>query len=233
MTPINPPESDPSHETLTFYIALSPSVQSFYARRGMWADGEPRGALAGWLGPRWGLSGKGGVGGESVVHWTSAEGLAGMAADVQAAAPGEWRTLQLRAQFLRRLREAAARGRRRVEAIKALQAPSAPPAVPAAPLPRNPGIGAPSAADLAELHRLAATALTALQPLARRLSRKSADLVGSFLMVCAASRGDGPDAVALAVGDVLACIEADDRRRATAAPVLRLVPRRADAGAPR
>jgi len=87
------------------YIALSTALQCFYARRGMWADGAPRGLLAAWLGGRcpWKPPAA------SVQHWTTRAGLAAMAADAENAPPQAWNTYHQKAQFLRRLREAAAR----------------------------------------------------------------------------------------------------------------------------
>lgn len=87
------------------YIGLSTKLQSFYARRGMWAAGAPRGLLAVWLGDRcpWRPPAA------CVQHWTTCAGLTAMAADAENAPPQAWDTYHQKAQFLRRLREAKVR----------------------------------------------------------------------------------------------------------------------------
>ncbi|MDP1647975.1 MAG: hypothetical protein Q8M01_07225 [Rubrivivax sp.] len=104
------------------YVALSSAMQAFYARRGMWAEGLPKGLLAVWLGDRcpWKPPAR------CVQHWTSCAGLDAMAADAKAAPPQAWGTGQQKAQFLRRLREAA------IRAGEAAAPPAAPIAAPTA-----------------------------------------------------------------------------------------------------
>ena len=85
------------------YINLSNGMQAFYARRGMWANGAPRGMLATWLGDR---------ADETrfyVSYWTTKEGLEAMAADACNAPPQAWPNYHQKAQFLRRLSEAGER----------------------------------------------------------------------------------------------------------------------------
>jgi hypothetical protein len=90
------------------YIGLSNHLQAFYVRRGMWADGKPRGLLATWLGEPVPWTVPYAVHG-CVAYWTTHEGLAAMRDDAIAAPPQAWRTYHQRAQFLRRLREAGER----------------------------------------------------------------------------------------------------------------------------
>lgn len=84
------------------WVNFSPAMQAFYAVRGMWADGEPRGLLATWLGTRtpWKTQG------DLASFWLKPEGIEPLMRDVESApALGS----QQRAQFVRRLREAAHR----------------------------------------------------------------------------------------------------------------------------
>lgn len=86
------------------YINLSAAMQAFYARRGMWAKGEPCGMLANWLGTRapW-------TNPYYVSYWTTPTGLAAMVADALDVPSQAWTTPQQRPQFLRRLRESGER----------------------------------------------------------------------------------------------------------------------------
>lgn len=104
----------------TPYIALSTSLQAFYARRGMWRDGKPAGLLASWLGEPcpWKAPGN------AVVHGTTHAGLDALAADAESVPPQAWPTPHQRAQFLRRLREAAIRAGGAGESPTRLAAPS-------------------------------------------------------------------------------------------------------------
>lgn len=113
------------------YIALSDTMQAFYARRGMWRDGAPAGLLANWTGERcpWTPPAS------TVQHWTTSEGPRAMAADAEAAPPQAWRTYHQKAQFLRRLRESAERaGCRQVEAPAAARTPDRASGAPFEPL---------------------------------------------------------------------------------------------------
>jgi hypothetical protein len=117
------------------YIALGAHLQAFYARRGMWADGAPRGLLAVWLGERCPWRPPNG----SVQHWTTCAGLEAMAADAEAAPPQAWQTYHQKAQFLRRLREAAARaGVAPCATVPAAGVAAPPTAGPAASVPFEP-----------------------------------------------------------------------------------------------
>lgn len=105
MTEPTPPQPLPPATPGGPYVTLHSAMQAFYARRGMWTGGEPRGLLAVWLGPRcpWKAPTAG------AVFWTTPDGLAAMAADAEAAPPQAWHTYHQRGQFLRRLREAGHR----------------------------------------------------------------------------------------------------------------------------
>ena len=102
------------------YIALSVNMLSFYARRGMWTDDKPAGLLATWLGERcpWKSTGC------TVVYWTTHDGLDALAADAESVPPQAWPTPHQRAQFLRRLREAAIRAGGAGDSPTRLAAPS-------------------------------------------------------------------------------------------------------------
>lgn len=86
------------------FINLSDAMRAFYARRGMWANGAPRGMLALWLGEQLPQHCN-----YYVSFWTTHEGLQAMSADACAAPPQAWTNHHQRAQFLRRVREAGER----------------------------------------------------------------------------------------------------------------------------
>lgn len=86
-------------EAATTYFNLSPAMQAFYARRGMWADGEPRGQLAAWLGER----------DHDALFWPTAEALMALRGDACKAPSEAWQSTHQRGQFLRRLCEAGER----------------------------------------------------------------------------------------------------------------------------
>ncbi len=87
------------------YVYITTNLQSLYATRGMWLNGQPQGVLAGMLGPL--------VPCLSTAHrqafYVSPDQLAALWRDL-CSVPPEVIGGQRHAQFLRRLREAANRG---------------------------------------------------------------------------------------------------------------------------
>jgi hypothetical protein len=92
----------------TAYFTLSPALQTFYAARGMWINGQPQGALASMLGPMAWLGTAWASGQRPISFWASDEQLAALADDLRSVGPRGLNGAQL-AQTLRRLREAAVR----------------------------------------------------------------------------------------------------------------------------
>lgn len=86
------------------HVYITRNMQAFYARRGMWRNGSPQGALTGMLGPLVPLLSND----HRQAFYVTAEQLAALAADISRVPEGAMRGNQ-RAQFLRRLREAAGR----------------------------------------------------------------------------------------------------------------------------
>lgn len=87
----------------TAYFTLTQGLRSFYGARGMWIDSEPRGALAGMLGPRapW-------CSASGPVFWVTSAQIIELMHDIRDNGSRGMNHWQI-AQTLRRLREAATR----------------------------------------------------------------------------------------------------------------------------
>jgi len=87
------------------YIHLTTNMQAFYAGRGMWLDGQPRGVLASMLGERCPWAGQYG----NVSFWVTPEQIQALRTDFATCTARCALSGQQAGQFLRRLREAEAR----------------------------------------------------------------------------------------------------------------------------
>lgn len=114
------------------HVYLSNNMQAFYARRGMWHNGSPQGALQGMLGPVVPFL----CNTHRQAFYLTPEQLAALRADLLAI-PATAMGRHQRAQFLRRLREAASRADLVLPATDG-QPTTAQPTAGAAPIPFAP-----------------------------------------------------------------------------------------------
>ena len=98
------------------YIGITTNLQALYARRGMWINGAPQGVLAGMLGPVVPFLSND----DRQVFYVTPDQLAALGQDI-CSVPIQAIGGRQRAQFLRRLREAAARGGLKIPNIAAAQ----------------------------------------------------------------------------------------------------------------
>lgn len=87
------------------YIHLTPNMQAFYAGRGMWADGQPRGVLASMLGERCPWAGQYGA----ISFWVTPEQIQALRQDMATCTARHALSGHQVGQFMRRLREAETR----------------------------------------------------------------------------------------------------------------------------